>query len=237
MALIQMDFYSALLKRQVICNACIPVDRQRHPDGGRFCTMYLLHDYGKNCNSWLMEMNLQKLADAYGLALILPNDENHFYMDEVERMDCYSEYLCREVVEFTRNAFPLSAKREDTILAGIGMGGYGAVRNGLMYSGTFGSVIGISPLLTEERPIDLKQAARLKKRQELYIGCGENDRLVVSSRRFCEELNGSGIPYRYEEIPGTHESDCFFELLRRGIECVGLKKQEESINPYWYDGL
>jgi S-formylglutathione hydrolase FrmB len=51
------------------------------------------------------------------------------------------------VVEYTRSIFPLSNRREDTIIAGVSMGGYGAIRNGLKYNDTFGHIVGISPAL------------------------------------------------------------------------------------------
>ena len=50
----------------------------------------------------------------------------------------FGEYIGRELVEVTREMFPLSDKREDTFIAGLSMGGFGACRNGLKYSDVFG---------------------------------------------------------------------------------------------------
>lgn len=47
-------------------------------------------------------------------------------------------------MELTRRAFPLSRRREDTFIAGLSMGGYGAIRNGLKYHDTFGCIAGLS---------------------------------------------------------------------------------------------
>ena len=42
---------------------------------------------------------------------------------------------------------PLSHKRVDTFIGGLSMGGFGALRNGLKYSDTFGSIISLSGAL------------------------------------------------------------------------------------------
>ena len=47
----------------------------------------------------------------------------------------------------TRELFPLSCRREDTFLAGLSMGGYGACRNALKYSETFGKAAILSGAL------------------------------------------------------------------------------------------
>ena len=40
--------------------------------------------------------------------------------------------------------FPLSHKKEDTFIAGLSMGGFGALRNGLKYYDTFGYIAALS---------------------------------------------------------------------------------------------
>ena len=40
--------------------------------------------------------------------------------------------------------FPLSEEREDTFIAGLSMGGFGALCNGIVYSETFSHVAGLS---------------------------------------------------------------------------------------------
>jgi len=149
MALIQANIFSASLKRNVSFNAILPVDPMFSPvsEVKPLKTMYLLHGYTGSCNSWLTELNLSEISFKNNLAIILPSGENHFYIDDQKSQIMYGEYIGKELVDFTRNIFPLSEKREDTIIAGISMGGYGAIRNGLKYGDTFGHIIGVSPAL------------------------------------------------------------------------------------------
>ncbi len=152
MALIQANFTSSCLKRPVRFNAVIPADSMFGPPGAAqeqkpLKTVYLLHGYSGSCSYWFTDSVLSAIAQRTGLAIIMANDENHFYVDDMRRLDLYGEHIGRELVEYTRSIFPLSSKREDTIIAGVSMGGYGAIRNGLKYNDTFGHIVGISPAL------------------------------------------------------------------------------------------
>lgn len=80
-------------------------------------------------------------AENMGLAVIMPSGENSFYLDIPVKGGClgdFGAYIGEELVEATRELFPLSLKREDTFIAGLSMGGYGACRNGLKYCDVFG---------------------------------------------------------------------------------------------------
>ena len=59
----------------------------------------------------------------------------------------YSTFVGKEVVEMTRKLLPLSHKREDTYLAGVSMGGYGTLLNGMRYADTFGRIAAMSPAI------------------------------------------------------------------------------------------
>ena len=148
MALIQASFLSDCLKRNVHFNALLPIDPM-FPGmfRGPLKTAYLLHGYSGSCDDWFTRHSLGNLSQENNLAIILPNAENHFYVDDLQRDDFYGEFIGRELIEFTRKVFPLSNAREDTIIGGISMGGYGSLRNGMKYNDVFGHVVAISPAI------------------------------------------------------------------------------------------
>ena len=148
MAMIQASFLSDCLKRRVHFNAILPIDPFL-PETFRppFKTAYLLHGYTGSCDDWFTRHSLGNLSQQNNLAIILPNAENHFYVDDMQRGDLYGEFIGRELVEFSRKVFPLSDIREDTIIGGISMGGYGSLRNGMKYNDVFGHVVAISPAI------------------------------------------------------------------------------------------
>jgi hypothetical protein len=96
MALIQANFYSDCLHRNVPFNALVPVDRmdfRTAPPALPLKTLYLLHGYMCGCTDWLWNSKLGELSAEYGIAIILPDGENHFYVDDFQRYDLYGEYV------------------------------------------------------------------------------------------------------------------------------------------------
>lgn len=153
MALISVDFISESLKRTVTFNAIIPTDKFVRPGTPKpelkpFKTLYLLHGIFGNYTDWVTSTRIQRWAQDNDLAVIMPSGENGFYIDHADRSDqMYGEFIGKELVDFTRKLFRLSEKREDTFIAGLSMGGYGALRNGLKYSETFSCIGALSSAL------------------------------------------------------------------------------------------
>ncbi len=139
MAILEVEFDSKALKRTVSFRAILPYERFQPP----YPTLYLLHGLSGNSGRWMYYTNLRFLAESMGIAVILPSAENSFYLDILVRDGClgdFGEYVGQELVEVTRDMFPLSRRREDTFIGGMSMGGYGALRNGLKYHDTFGRI-------------------------------------------------------------------------------------------------
>ena len=143
MAVMQVEFRSETLKREVTFNVVLPVESAQAP----YPTLYLLHGLTDSRNGWLHNTRIRMWAESMGLSVILPSGENSFYLDVPVKDGCYGdfgEYIGRELVEVTRRMFPLSHRREDTFLGGLSMGGYGACRNALKYCDTFGKAAVLS---------------------------------------------------------------------------------------------
>lgn len=153
MALIQGSFMSESLTRQVMFTAIIPADGFGPPGGEQkpLRSLYLLHGYTGSSLFWLTNHALGAISSMYNLAIIMPDGENHFYTDDHIMGYNWGRFAGQELVDYTRNVFPLlSREREDTMIGGISMGGYGAIRCGLQYRETFGKIIGISSALVTD---------------------------------------------------------------------------------------
>ena len=151
MALIQMNYVSGALQRTVPVQVILPVDKLT-PDGKlpapkKYKTLYLLHGYLGNYTDWVSGTRIQRWAEERDLAVVMPSGDNAFYVDRPESGNCYGNFIGRELVEITRRMFPLSDRREDTFIGGLSMGGFGALRNGLKYHETFGSIVSFSGAL------------------------------------------------------------------------------------------
>ena len=149
MAFIQMNLLSQSLMRTVPVNVILPVDKMVFPGMPRreekpYKTLYLLHGIFGNYTDWVCGTRIQRFAEENDLAVVMPSGDNAFYVDQPAANNFYGRFIGEELVELTRKMFPLSREREDTFIGGLSMGGYGAMRNGLKYSGTFGYIISLS---------------------------------------------------------------------------------------------
>ncbi len=149
MALLQVHMFSQMLKRTVPIQVVLPADKvlsygRIQKESKPYKTLYLLHGLLGNCTDWVSNTNIQRLAEDRNLAVVMPSGENSFYIDQPIPNNDYGKYIVRELVELTRQMFPLSCKREDTYIAGLSMGGFGAIRNGLKYYDTFGYIAAMS---------------------------------------------------------------------------------------------
>lgn len=150
MAFCNIEFFSQSLNRSVRCCVLIPTDQGPYKELRRkdlFPTLYLLHGMTGSQAGWYRMEALWNMADQYSLAIVMPNGENSFYADSGCTGANYGTFVSQELVEFTRNTFPLSHKREDTFIGGLSMGGFGAIVNGLRNSETFGYITAFSSAL------------------------------------------------------------------------------------------
>ena len=127
----------------------LPVDKLTFPGMPKreekpYKTLYLLHGIFGNYTDWVSGTKIQRWAEEKDLAVVMPSGDNMFYVNQEESHNFYGEFIGKELVDMTRKMFPLSRKREDTYIAGLSMGGYGALRNGLKYSETFGCLASLS---------------------------------------------------------------------------------------------
>ena len=152
MATFQVNFFAQTLGRTVPLYVILPTDKSFFSDMEKreekpFKTLYLLHGITGNYTDWLHGTGILRYAEERNLAVVMPSADNAFYVDQPWNCNMYGEFIGKELVEFTRKTFPLSAEREDTFIGGLSMGGYGALRNGLKYHDTFGGIVALSSAL------------------------------------------------------------------------------------------
>jgi len=150
MAYLKVNFFAPSLIRTVDVDILIPADPQFQfgpPQPVKYKTLYLLHGFMGSHVDWVVKTALDELSSQLNMAIVMPSGENSFYVDMAPQTMRYSKFIGEDLVSFTRKLLPLSDKREDTLIAGLSMGGYGALYNGLKYYKTFGHVIGLSSAL------------------------------------------------------------------------------------------
>lgn len=202
MAFIRAAFQSMTLMREmniaVILPPLLEMEGMR-PTGvkspeTKFKTLYLLHGLRGNEMDWVRLTGIERYAYEKNLAVVMPAGDNFFYANgPVSRM---GDFVGRELVEMTRLMFPLSLKREDTFVAGLSMGGYGAIRTFLNYPETFRTAASLSGAVDMAAAKDLQGFPPDEGRRILEGAFGdpagiegsENDLFHMTKRRLEEGL-------------------------------------------------
>ncbi|WP_337098265.1 alpha/beta hydrolase [Paenibacillus sp. YIM B09110] len=141
------------MRRELTFSALLPLDSPELPGQSveqvkkPMKSLYLLNGFSGSHSDWNSFSRIRELSDKYNIAVFMPAGENRFYLDDEDRGELFGEYIGVELVEFTRQMFPLSKDRDDTMIGGLSMGGYGAIRNGLKYAERFGKIIALSSAL------------------------------------------------------------------------------------------
>ena len=142
---LEMHFASKELKQNDTVNVLLPHDYDN--SGEPYKTLWLLHGLSGNHNSWMRLSSIERYATEYKLAVIMPCVNRSWYTNTAYGVN-YFNFVTKELPELCHKTFSnLSSKKENNIIAGLSMGGYGAVKAALTYPEQYGSCISLSGAL------------------------------------------------------------------------------------------
>lgn len=147
MSLIELNYKSFSIMKAARVTIILPCDDDLSCDvKPPYKTLYYLNNYSGNSSEMTTTMNFRTKTMLSGLAVVLIEGDNSFYIDRPMALQNYSTYI-KEVVDLTRRYCPLlSNKKEDTYIGGASMGGWGAIYNGIKYSDVFSKIAALSPV-------------------------------------------------------------------------------------------
>lgn len=105
---------------------------------GEYKVAYLLHGVCGNNRTWLDYSMLPSYAAAGSTIYVMPEVGRSFYAD-MKYGFRYFTYITEELPEICRNQFHISAARENTVVMGGSMGGYGALKCALSKPEQYGA--------------------------------------------------------------------------------------------------
>lgn len=108
--------------------------------------LYLLHGLSDDESIWLRRTSIDRYAAEKGLAVVMPRAGRSFYQDEAHG-SAYWTFLSEELPEVVHRFLRVSTRREDTFVAGLSMGGYGAMRWALSHPDRFAAAASLSGAL------------------------------------------------------------------------------------------
>ncbi|NLE15199.1 MAG: esterase family protein [Spirochaetales bacterium] len=148
MALIRFDFFSDVLKVDTAVQMIVPQKCERSPNVGLppYKVLYLLHGLKQNETSYLRNSCIERYVQDTNLVVVMPSVGRSFYTDQKKGYP-YFTYLTEELPHLLATLFSISTKREDTAIAGLSMGGYGALKAALTNPWQYGYAASMSGAL------------------------------------------------------------------------------------------
>lgn len=141
MAFFEMHCFSRALNVEVAVNVIIPEKSKKESSGGirseSYKTLYLLHGLSDDHTLWMRRTSIERYAIDRGIAVVMPAGNRSWYSDTAYGAK-YFTFVAKELPELCRSYFRgMSDKREDNMVAGLSMGGYGAFKIGMTYPESF----------------------------------------------------------------------------------------------------
>jgi putative tributyrin esterase len=135
----EIELKSALLGRAIKYRILYPV-KYEYPENRekRFPVLYLLHGITGQSSNWLEKTRVALYATQYDLFIVMVEGGNGWYTDSATvPADKYESYILRELIPDVEKHFRVSTQREGRAIAGLSMGGYGAIKFGLKHPEMF----------------------------------------------------------------------------------------------------
>lgn len=203
--------------------------------------LYLLHGYWGDYSNWVRYTRIEKYVADKNLIVVMPSGLNMFYTD-THSWYAYFKYLTEELPAIIKETYRLNIKRENTFIAGLSMGGYGALKailstNNYAKGASFSGALDVqkfkeSIAITRRGPIeaifskdvkkedDLYYLLRLQKNKDisLYVSCGTEDSLLSHNQKFHDLLKQEKIKHVYYEKPGNHTWDFWDQEIKEALK-------------------
>jgi putative tributyrin esterase len=195
--------------------------------------LYLLHGLSDDDTIWVRRTSVERYVAPLGLAVVMPQVHRSFYTDQALG-GSYWTFLSQELPDLVGTLFRVSQRREDTFVAGLSMGGYGALKWALRQPERFAAAASLSGALNVAglrtgpgRPEDPRLFDRVFGDQDisggpddlfalldrqhehpppaLYLCCGTEDHLLADNQAFRDACADAKLPLDADFSPGEHE--------------------------------
>ncbi len=101
--------------------------------------LYLLHGKGDTYSDWIRKTKLELYIEQENMVVVMPQGEVGFYTDTTYGTN-YFRYITKELPYIMQHWYRISDRPEDTFIAGLSMGGYGALMAGLVFPEQYAGV-------------------------------------------------------------------------------------------------
>jgi S-formylglutathione hydrolase FrmB len=210
--------------------------------------LYLLHGLSDDDTAWSRWTSIERYAADLGLAVVMPQVHRSFYADEAHG-GRFWQFLSTELPDLVARFFRVSTAPADTFVAGLSMGGYGALKWALRQPERFAAAASLSGALdlpdlqaAGQRSRDLDRVfagpaagtpddllhvlARADPADlpAIYAACGTEDPLYPHTARFADACRDRGIPLTARAGAGGHDWAYWDAEIRRVLDWLPLRR-------------
>ena len=196
----------------------------------KYPLLILLHGFLNDEKNWGRYARAEFYAEENNIAIAMVNGENKFFMnwDNPLTKDNFFDFIEYELKDFLYGTFPISSRREDNFIAGLCMGGFGALFHGLTNSRNYAAIGAFSVPYTKVKELGFDFKKVIGRKTDIpfiYMSCGEKDSLLKENDAIHNDLNEIGISHLYNIVPSYAHEWRFWDLeLERFIK--GLKRTD-----------
>lgn len=150
-----VQFRSDLVSKPLPYNVVLPPDYAA-ARATRYPVLYLLHGFAGHYGDWATRTNVAEYAAQYRMIIVMPEGNNGWYTDSASvATDKYESYMVKELIPDVQRRYRTIESRYGRGIAGLSMGGYGALKFGLKhpemfaFAGSFSGALA-APTWTEQ---------------------------------------------------------------------------------------
>jgi putative tributyrin esterase len=230
--MLDVTFHSASLNRDMQYRAVLPAHAAADQ---KFPVLYLLHGGGGGFRDWSNYSDVAGYAEQ-GLILVMPEGHSSYYTNSADRpQDRYEDYIVHDLIADVERRLPAVAGREHRAIAGLSMGGFGAMVLALKHPDVFVFAGGLSSALdVPERPFSIKRVGQWRAHKSIFgpwdsqsrrdsdpfviarsidpgrapyvfLTCGDQEGLLAVNRKFAALLRERKFHYELHTVPGGHD--------------------------------
>lgn len=246
MGVIHANLFSDALQMHISYTAILPEGME-----GPYPVLYLLHGLSDDDHAWLHQTSLVRYAQKRKVAIFMPQVHRSFYTD-MKHGGKYWTFISEEFPQKMNRLFRISTKREDTFVAGLSMGGYGAFKLASAYperfhkAASFSGAVDIALSWSKDQSRDdlfgdiygtleqfessddnlftlFNKLKENEKKPSFYLACGTDDFILDGNRHFYETFKND-FDLSYVEEPGDHNWEFWDRHILLALEWMGIEK-------------
>jgi len=189
---------SKLLGTTIDYSILYPVNYQRADLADKkFPVLYLLHGLTGTHTNWTNRSRVALYATRYDLFIVMVEGKNGWYTDSASvPTDKFESYILQELIPDVEKRFRVSTEREGRAIAGLSMGGYGALKFGFKSPDKFAFVASMSGALGAASWTDAELQGMEFIRQSLqktFGAAGSPTRVQNDLAKLTREVSSEGI--------------------------------------------